>query len=175
MNFNFNINVSINFNINFNFNSNLTRAQEGKKKEITLKVKRVDIVPDDDPVPVSFVSDRRGFNCVQVTAIVREVLQNSGREKVTLNPKPLDDWGNGSNFRPKPKEKYWEFMISICVFHCESGNSRCIVLPAATSGRSRILWASNNGKLNLLASKHLNQGIQQEMLANSSNNADTIS
>ena len=86
----------------------------------------------------------------------------------------FDDWGNDSNFRPNPKEKYWEFLISICVFHCESGNSICIVLPAATLGRSRILWANNIGKLNLLGSKHLNQGIQQEMLANASNNAGLL-
>jgi hypothetical protein len=86
----------------------------------------------------------------------------------------FDDWGNGSNFRPNPKEKYWKFLISICLFHCESGNSKGIVLPAATSGRSLILWAGNNGKLNLLASKHLNQGIRQEMPANASNNADLL-
>ncbi len=29
----------------------------------------------------------------------------------------FDDWGNGSNFCPNPKEKYWKFLISICLFH----------------------------------------------------------
>ena len=34
---------------------------------------------------VPFVSDRRGFNCVKFTAIVREVLGNSSREKAVLD------------------------------------------------------------------------------------------
>jgi hypothetical protein len=30
----------------------------------------------------------------------------------------FDDWGSGANFRPDPKEKFWDFLISICMFHC---------------------------------------------------------
>jgi hypothetical protein len=30
----------------------------------------------------------------------------------------FDDWGNGSNFRSNNDEKYWDFLIAICMFHC---------------------------------------------------------
>ena len=30
----------------------------------------------------------------------------------------FDDWGNGSNFRTNPNEKFWDFLIAICMFHC---------------------------------------------------------
>ena len=30
----------------------------------------------------------------------------------------FDDWGSGSNFRANLKEKYWDFLISIVMFHC---------------------------------------------------------
>jgi hypothetical protein len=30
----------------------------------------------------------------------------------------FDDWGNGSDFRLNNDEKYWDFLIAICTFHC---------------------------------------------------------
>ncbi len=40
--------------------------------------------------------------------------------------------------------------------------------------RNRYFWLGNDGKLNLLASKYLNQPLRQEIAANASGNADSI-
>lgn len=40
--------------------------------------------------------------------------------------------------------------------------------------RNRYFWVGNDGKLNLMASKYLNQPLRQEIAANASGNADSI-
>ena len=48
------------------------------------------------------------------------------------------------------------------------------VLAARSRARNRYFWQGNDGKLNLMASKYLNQPLRQEIAANASGNADSI-
>ena len=48
------------------------------------------------------------------------------------------------------------------------------VLAARSRARNRYFWQSNDGKLNLMASKYLNQPLRQEIAANASGNAESI-
>jgi hypothetical protein len=48
------------------------------------------------------------------------------------------------------------------------------VLAARSRARNRHFWQGNDGKLNLMASKYLNQPLRQEIAANASGNADSI-
>jgi hypothetical protein len=48
------------------------------------------------------------------------------------------------------------------------------IIVARARARNRYFWAGNDGKLNLMASKYLNQPLRQELQANSSRDADVI-
>ena len=48
-------------------------------------VKRMDIELASDVDAVPLVSERRGFNCVKLIGIVREVLNNSAAEKIAID------------------------------------------------------------------------------------------
>ena len=47
-------------------------------------------------------------------------------------------------------------------------------VAARSRARNRFFWQGNDGKLNLMASKYLNQPLRQEIAANASGNADSI-
>jgi hypothetical protein len=71
----------------------------------------------------------------------------------TRTPEPQDeDDNNDSNIHQSPPE----------------------VIATRARARNRYFWQGNDGKLNLMASKYLNQPLRQEIAANASGNADSI-
>ncbi len=71
---------------------------------------------------------------------------------LTPGPQDEDDRDNDSDIHQSPPE----------------------VVAARARARNRYFWQGNDGKLNLMASKYLNQPLRQEIAANASGNAVSI-
>ena len=66
--------------------------QEGRKKGRVALVYQRDLEPaEDEVVAVPFTSDRRGYNCVKLTAIIREVVESTSNERIIMKTLGIND------------------------------------------------------------------------------------
>jgi hypothetical protein len=116
----------------------------------------------------------------------RRVIRSIVREdEVGLDIPGYDDSGsesenNSLDLSEAPENVDEESEVQIQVDGENEENANAVAPPPASEAivvrpRNRHYWNGNDSKLNMVASKYLNQPLRQEIIANASNNAEFVS